>query len=174
MQDGPCPCQRYGRVLPDDCKEQMSPPLSDRNRFYPPSVLLSRLSLLLTISLCAGPTGNIYRRPKVLWVSTDEVIVNTRSLIDRQIITSRCRSRSVSTNTSGALCSTRKKSSRSPACTVIRREPENPPMRFTPNNEEIRSRIRKANRMNIPGSAVMMFQASSAEISAGNTTDLRS
>ena len=40
----------------------------------------------------------------------EEVIVSTRSAIDTQVITSRCRSRSVSTNTSGALCSTRKKS----------------------------------------------------------------
>lgn len=41
-------------------------------------------------------------------------------------------------------------------------------MRFTPNNEEMASLIRKATCINGPGSPVMMFQASSAVISVGS------
>ncbi|SEJ50664.1 hypothetical protein SAMN04244572_04877 [Azotobacter beijerinckii] len=75
---------------------------------------------------------------------------------------------------SGALYSTKKKSSRSPTHTVSRRLPENPPIRFTPNSEEIASLPRKARRMSGPGSAVMRFQASSGVIGIGSSIDLLS
>ncbi|CAI8848230.1 hypothetical protein EMIT0357P_20326 [Pseudomonas marginalis] len=101
-------------------------------------------------------------------MTTDDVMVSTRSVIERQIMTSRCLSRSVRTRISEALCSTRKKSRCSPACTVFRATPENPPIRLTPNNEEIASLIRKASRMASPGSAVVMFHASSMVISTGS------
>lgn len=64
-----------------------------------------------------------------------------------------------------------KKSSRSPGLTVSRFSPENPPIRLTPNNEEIASLVRKANRMGNPGSPVIRLHASNGVIATGSGID---
>ena len=77
---------------------------------------------------------------------TDEVIAKSHPALEMQVITSRCRSRAVSTSIPGAACSTRKKSSLSPARRPSADCAEKPPIRSTPKRAEIASRMRKASR----------------------------
>ncbi len=68
----------------------------------------------------------------------------------------------------------RRKSRYSPTATVLRAVPENPPMRFTPNNDEIASLIRNASGMISPCLAIMMFQSASGVMCTGSDTERRS
>lgn len=72
---------------------------------------------------------------------------------------------------SGVLCSTKKKSSLSPAQTWVRRSLEKPPMALTPKRIAIASLTRKARVISDRGFEAIAFQASSGLTAVGRITD---
>lgn len=87
------------------------------------------------------------------------------------VMTSRWLSRAVNVKTSGEMYSTRKKSRVCPTWTVWGTFPEKPPIFFTPNRDEIVSRILKVTLMMGMGWDMIMRHASKGVIALGRMTD---
>jgi len=90
------------------------------------------------------------------------------SSLDMQVNTSKCRSRSERVRILSEMYSTKKKSSFDPGATVSREAPLKPPIRLTPNFEEMKSRARKAILSSGIGRDIMTPHASSGVIDPDN------